>query len=104
LSDGGNARESEIDAASRRRALIVLLVTVGIGVLAWLFLGRATDAGIDRLATIDRVRGFCDSLGATATGSANDSARIAATPLPDTVDAQSDKALRTCGDLGVSQR
>lgn len=101
MNSADNAGAPEIDAASRNRAIGVLLVTVMLGVLAWLFLGRAADAGIGRLATIDRVRTYCDSLIAGAR-SQNDSARIALTPLPDTVDAQSDKAIRNCGDLRSS--
>jgi hypothetical protein len=101
--DAGNDARPEVDDASRKRAILVLIVTVVLGIAAWLMLGRAADSGIDRLATIDRVRAGCDSLLTTARNQ-NDSARIARTPLSDTVDAQSDKAIRTCGDLGASKQ
>ena len=101
--EGGADAGREVDATSRNRAIIVLVVTVSLAVLAWFLLGRAADSGLDRLATIDRVRAYCDSLMTTARNQ-SDSTRVAFTPLQDTVDAQSDKAIRTCGDLGKSQQ
>ena len=98
---GPETRENfdQTDSASRKRAIVILLITIMLAALAWILLGRATDAGLDRLAAIDRVRASCDSLWARAV-SHDDTGRVAATPLRDTIDAQSDNALRTCGDLG----
>ena len=92
---------SDVSDAARNRALVVLLVTIVLGAGAWFLLGRAADSGIDRLARIDRVRAYCDSLKATVANQ-NDSIRVSRAPVRDTVDAQSDKAIRTCGDLGSS--
>jgi hypothetical protein len=97
-----NARP-DVSDASRNRALIVLLVTLILGAGAWFLLGRAADSGIDRLARIDGIRAYCDALMATAANQ-NDTGRVLRSPVRDTVDAQSDKAIRTCGDLGVSTK
>ena len=44
---GGADAGREVDATSRNRAIIVLVVTVSLAVLAWFLLGRAADSGLD---------------------------------------------------------
>jgi hypothetical protein len=83
---------------SRHRAVFVLLVTLLIAIVAWLFVRRATESGIERLATLDRVRAHCDSLWSRATTRA-DSMRVQMVPLPDTVDPRSSEPIQRCGDL-----
>ncbi len=89
--------------ASRNRALIVLTATVVIAVAAWMFLRRATDAGLHRLDLLDAGRAYCDSLRTTARN-AEDSVRIQLTALRDTIDPLSKDAIRTCGDLTKAQK
>ena len=82
----------------RTRALVGLGFAVAVGIVAWIWLSRATQSGIDRLAAIDRVRAECEAAWNTATTKAESLAvdRIA---LKDTIDARSNAALRKCGDL-----
>lgn len=94
---------AETDPASRRRALVVLAITLALAVIAWLFLRRATEAGLDRLALLDRARMQCDSLYAFARHS-EDSIRVSMTALTDTIDPRSNDAIRTCGDLGRASK
>lgn len=83
---------------NRTRALIGLGITVVLAVGAWLFVTRATDSGLERLARIDRARASCNALWAKAVNPI-DSARVDATPLPDTIDPRSSSALQRCGGL-----
>lgn len=83
---------------NRTRALIGLGVAVVVAVGAWLFVTRAADSGLERLARIDKVRAQCTALWANA-HNAIDSARVDATPLPDTIDPRSSSALQRCGGL-----
>ena len=86
----------------RTRALIGLGVAVAVAGGAWLFVGRAADSGLERLARIDRVRAGCNVLWAQARNPI-DSARVDATPLPDTIDPRSSSALQRCGGLRASE-
>jgi hypothetical protein len=82
----------------RLAALITLAATMIVGVAAWIWFGRAADAGVERLARIDMVRTLCQGYYAQATN-ANDSMRVDRLPLPDTIDAGSKDAIDRCGDL-----
>ena len=88
---------------NRTRALIGLGIAVVLAVGAWLFVTRATDSGLERLARIDRVRAGCNVLWANALNPI-DSARVDATPLPDTIDPQSSSALRRCGGFRITKQ
>ena len=88
----------EVSTQSRNRALVILGITLLLAALAWVFVNKATDAGIARLDKLDRARAECDSLFIRARNQ-GDSLRAAAHALRDTVDAQSDEAIETCGDL-----
>ncbi len=96
------AVNSELDG-NRTRALIGLGVALVVAVGAWLFVGRATDSGLERLARIDRVRAGCNVLWANARNLI-DSARVDATPLPDTIDPRSSSALQRCGGLRAADQ
>ncbi len=88
----------EQQALFRRRALIGLGFTLALGIGSWLFLARAADAGIERLARIDVVRASCDARWAQAI-TQSDTMRVNDIPLADTIDAKSSAALKRCGDL-----
>lgn len=79
-------------------ALVSLLVAITLGVLSWQFLGQAADTGVERLARIDRLRGWCDSLYAGARDR-TDTMRIDRVALPDTVDPESRNRIARCGAL-----
>jgi hypothetical protein len=82
----------------RNRALAGLVLTLVLAVGGWLFLGRATDAGIARLARIDTLREGCVARWTVARNEA-DSQRVDAIALSDTIDPRSATALKRCGDL-----
>ena len=88
---------------NRTRALIGLGVAVVLAVGGWIFVTRATDAGLERLARIDKVRADCNALWARALNPV-DSARVDATPLPDTIDPRSASSLQRCGGLRPSEQ
>jgi len=73
---------------------VALVLAVG----GWIFLARATDSGIARLARIDIVRAMCDARLRDAKTTA-DTVRVDATALPDTIDPRSASALKRCSDL-----
>lgn len=86
------------DNGMRTRALIGLGVAVVLAIAGWSWLSRATEAGLERLAAIERARAECTrawSLAATHAESLN----VDRHPLADTIDAQSERAMRQCGDL-----
>lgn len=83
---------------TRNRALAGLVVALVVAVGGWLFLRRATDAGIERLARIDTLREGCVARW-TAARTTADSERVNATALTDTIDPRSATALKRCGDL-----
>ena len=82
----------------RTRALIGLGVAILISMAGWVWLSRTAEAGLARLATIERVRAECERAWSGATNNA-ETLRVDRLPLKDTVDARSDAALRRCGDL-----
>jgi hypothetical protein len=79
-------------------AMVSLIGAVGIGAVAWLFLGRAADSGVQRLDRLDRMRALCTAQYALAR-SLNDTMRVDRMPLPDTIDAQSNDRIARCGAL-----
>ncbi len=89
---------SNEQARIRARALAGLGVATVLGVGAWLFLTRATDAGLARLERIDRVRAVCEPLWAQSR-TLEDTLRADAVALPDTIDPRSSAALQRCADL-----
>jgi hypothetical protein len=82
----------------RNRALAGLVITLALAVGGWIFLRRATDAGIERLARIDTLRDGCVAQWTSARNEA-DSQRVDAVALRDTIDPRSATALKRCGDL-----
>jgi hypothetical protein len=86
------------DQGPRNRALVALAITLLIGAGAWWFFGRATDAGLERMARIERAHAQCDSLRARARNR-EDSVRVSMTALADTIDPRSKDAIGKCGDL-----
>ena len=82
----------------RTAALLSLLITVLVGAGAWWWFSRAADAGVERLARIDKLRTLCTGYYAQARDR-QDSMRVDRLPLPDTVDAGSKTAIDRCGDL-----
>ena len=85
----------------RTRALLALGLSVAIAGAAWFALYRAADAGVSRLARIDRVRATCDSGWANARTD-RDTAIVDGRALADTIDAGSEAQLAQCGDLRPS--
>lgn len=86
------------DNGMRIKALTGLGVAVVLAIVGWWWLSRATDAGIERLAAIERARAECTrawGLAATRAETLN----VDHTPLADTIDAKSQGALRRCGDM-----
>ncbi len=73
---------------------MALVLAIG----GWIFLQRATDAGIQRLTRIDTLRAGCVAKWTLARTGA-DSERVDATALADTIDPRSATALKRCGDL-----
>ena len=91
------------DGNVRLKALIGLAVTILIGVGAWFWLSRATQRGLDRLATIDAMRARCEVAWRAAT-TQNETLRVDAMPLPDTIDPRSEAAMSRCGNLRQAER
>ncbi len=89
---------AEEQARFRVRALIGLGLTLALGIGAWLFLSRAADSGIERLARIDVVRTACEARWSAAR-TQSDTMRVNDIALADTIDPQSSAALKRCGDL-----
>lgn len=87
-----------VESYARRPALIVLAVTIVLGVVTWVWLGRAATAGIERLERLDRLVALCDSAWDSAR-TRGDTLRVNAMPLPDTLDARSRSPIMRCGDL-----
>lgn len=79
-------------------ALMSLLVAVVLGVVSWQFLGQAADSGVARLARLDRLRGWCETLYAGAQDR-TDTMRVDRVALPDTVDPESTNRIARCGAL-----
>jgi len=100
--DGGESpdlrNDAEVQAKVRVPALIGLGITLAFAIGGYLFLTRATDEGIQRLARIDVMRANCVQLW-NASRNASDSVRVDATALADTIDPRSSTALKRCGDL-----
>jgi len=92
------AQDGAARSQGRTTALIGLCIAAALGIVTWFALSRAADAGLARLARIDRVRAVCDSAwrGATNRG---DSAKIDLISLPDTIDKGSNAELSRCGSL-----
>lgn len=86
------------NAQARTTALISLGVAVVLGVGTWFGLSSATDAGLARLARIDRVRVACDSAWRVARNEL-DTAAVDRLSLPDTIDKGSSDELARCGNL-----
>lgn len=79
-------------------AMASLVLAVTLGVVSWQFLGRAADSGVERLARLDRVRMWCETLYAAA-DDRTDTMRIDRVALPDTIDPESTKKIARCGAL-----
>ncbi len=98
--------EAKRIAGSPGAARFSLVLAVVLGIVAWRFLGRITDAGLERLARIDDVRTWCDVRYKDAL-TQDDTLRVDRLALPDTIDATSSDAIDRCGDLrprGESER
>jgi len=93
-----NAPDEREEARRRTTALIALLITSLLGIATWFALNRAADAGIARLARIDRVRAVCDS-GWREARDQRDSMLVDLISLPDTIDRGSSSELSRCGNL-----
>jgi hypothetical protein len=92
------------DAGTTRAvALAGLVATLVLAVVGWVWLSRAADGGVSRLARIDTVRAECETLwrGARAFTDTQAVDRVA---LRDTIDPLSDDALMQCGDLRDKSR
>jgi hypothetical protein len=97
--ENANRPEDErVKSQGRTTAMIGLLIAATLGVSAWFALNRAADAGIARLARIDKVRAVCDSGWSTARDQ-RDSMRVDLISLPDTIDAGSSAELSRCANL-----
>lgn len=97
--ENANRPEPErTNSQSRTTALIGLGIAATVGVFAWYGLNHAADAGIARLARIDKARAVCDSGWSTARDQ-RDSMRIDLISLPDTIDAGSSGELSRCANL-----
>jgi len=90
------------EQAVRTKALVGLVVALGLGVTGWIWLDRAADRGIERLAAIDSARARCDDLWRAARTHA-ETVMVDRTPLADTIDPNSDDALERCGHLRASE-
>jgi len=83
---------------SRTTALISVGVAAVLGIATWFALSSATDAGLARLARIDRVRTACERAWSAATNQ-RDSAAVDRLSLPDTIDKGSSAELSRCANL-----
>ena len=86
------------DDRMRTKALVGLGVAVLLGIAGWFWLSRATQAGVDRLAAIERARAECVRAWSAAT-THEETLTVDRVALVDTIDARSDRAMRRCGDL-----
>jgi hypothetical protein len=90
------------DETSKSQGRTTALIGVGVALLlsvgTWFGLSRAADAGLARLARIDRVRAPCDSAWSLAR-SERDTAIVDQRSLPDTIDKGSSDELARCGHL-----
>jgi hypothetical protein len=97
--ENANRPEDErVSSQGRTTALIALGIAAALGVVAWFGLNHAADAGVARLARIDKVRAVCDSGWSTARDQ-RDSMRVDLISLPDTIDAGSSAELSRCANL-----
>lgn len=83
---------------NRTKALVAMVMTVGIAIAAWIGISTAADRGIARLATIEAERTRCQALWSTAQSFA-DTVRVDRSALRDTIDASSATAMTNCGSL-----
>jgi hypothetical protein len=90
--------DGKANAQGRTTALIGVGVAAMLGIGTWFALSSATDAGLARLARIDRVRAACDSAWALA-ATERDTAAVDRLSLPDTIDQGSSAELSRCGNL-----
>jgi len=90
--------DSRDDRGIRTKALAGLVVALVLGVAGWIFLTRATERGIARLAAIDRARAQCEQSWRAAR-TQPETLRVDRMALTDTIDPKSDDALMQCGDL-----
>lgn len=84
--------------ANRTKALVALVITVGVAIASWVGISTAADRGIARLATIEAERTRCEALWGAARTFA-DSVTVDRTALRDTIDAQSATAMTNCKSL-----
>ncbi|MEO7520941.1 MAG: hypothetical protein ABIW79_03905, partial [Gemmatimonas sp.] len=82
---GNRVPDDRARTQGRTTALIALAIATALGVFAWVGLNRAADAGVARLARIDKVRIACDS-GWRDARDQRDSMRVDLISLPDTID------------------
>ena len=88
----------ETSNGMRTKALVGLGVAVLISIAGWFWLSRAAQSGLERIATIERVRSECERAWGLARTEA-ETLNVDRMPLPDTIDARSESAMRRCGDL-----
>jgi len=86
----------------RTKALIGLGVAVLISIAGWFWLSRAAQAGLERIAAIERVRTECERAWSAARTN-EETLTVDRFALKDTIDARSDAALRRCGDLRTTK-
>ncbi len=86
------------DPQSKLVAVVGLVIALGLGAAGWVFLGRAADTGVERLARIDKMRALCTEAWQQAR-TESDSARVDKMALPDTIDPQSERRIARCGLL-----
>ena len=97
--ESSNRTPDEQSAAQgRTTALIGVVIAAILGIATWFALSSASDAGLARLARIDRVRAACDSAWRTAR-TERDTAAVDRLSLPDTIDKGSSAELSRCGNL-----
>jgi|APMI01.1.fsa_nt_gi hypothetical protein len=77
-------------------ALIGLAGALTIAAVTWVVLNRVADAGLDRLARIERMQAVCTERYAYARNRL-DTMRVDRSALPDTIDAKSKDRMDRCG-------
>lgn len=77
-------------------AIVSVVGAVLVAIAAWVFLRRATDVGLDRLARIERMQRVCAER-YTYARNRLDTMRVDRSALPDTIDARSKDRIDRCG-------
>jgi hypothetical protein len=81
-------------------AVLSVVGAVAVAIGTWIFLRRATDVGLDRLARIERMQKVCVER-YTYARNRLDTMRVDRSALPDTIDARSKDRIDRCGAFRV---